>query len=312
MAFDRKAIRFGKKAESPLANPNQILTIDVMSVAYASYFGIKVKLSNAGQRTEVLYGFLDQLMTFYKTFRTRNIVFCFDSKSSVRKNKHPWYKKRDTKLKESEAKKKSEEFEEIFKQVYLLRTEILPSMGFENIVMQRGYEADDLIASTVIHNEGTHTVVTTDQDLFQLLDHCRIYQPRKKELMTKHLFEEKYQISPKQWVDVKRLGGCESDKIPGISRVGEITAIAFIKNELRAGKTLDSINEDMAKDESTSAWKRNEWLVRLPLPGTKKVALSFENQVLSIEGFQDVCEEHAFRFLDKKNRDDWLKFLQQK
>ena len=320
MARPGKPIFDGKKAQGAVRNPKGILIIDCMSVGFGAYFGIKAKLSGHDQRTEIIYGFLESLLHFYKMFGTRNIAFMFDSRHSHRKKKHDWYKRRTLGLKEEQEAVRSSSYarqleeaekerEAIFQQFGELRSFVLPSMGFTNIVMQRGIEADDLIASTVMNNPGKHTVVTTDEDMYQLFDYCCIWNQRKKLLFTDSWFRETYGIEPKQWVDVKRLGGCSSDKVPGIPGVGEKTAIAFIKNELKAGKKLDGIRADMAKSVSESAYGRNQYLVELPIPETRAVTLSFDGQNLSEEGFGEVCSAYAFRFLERSTRDDWIKFL---
>jgi len=145
--------------------------------------------------------------------------------------------------------------------------------------------------------------------MYQLLDYCTIWNQRKKLGFTREWFCETYGIEPKQWVEVKRLGGCSSDKIPGIPGIGEKTAIAYIKKQLKPGKKLDGILADMAKSPTESLYGRNQWLVELPLPGTRAVTFSFDNQQLSEEGFGEVCSAYAFRFLERSTRDEWLKLL---
>lgn len=308
MALDRKKFQFAKKEKDPVNCPDANILIDVCSVGFASYFGVKEKLQHDGVRTDILYGFLDQLMTFYKLFRSTRMVFCFDSKMSIRKQKYPWYKKRPPSNK-GDDDEHEKEMNAIYTQFNILKNDVLPKMGFKNIVYQRGIESDDLIASIVMNNEGQHIVISSDKDLYQLLNNCSIYDHRKKVMVTKKILLEKYALTPEQWLEFKRIGGCSSDKVPGIPGIGEKTTLAYLKNELRAGKKLDSIIEDMAKDKSSSVYGRNSWLVTLPIPGTKKVKLSFENQELSESGFGEVCSEYAFRFLDKMNRGFWLKML---
>ena len=319
MARPGKPIFDGKKAQGAVRNPKGILIIDCMSVGWAAYHGITAKLTGNEQRTEIIYGFLESLLSYYKMFGTRKIAFMFDSRHSYRKKKYPWYKRRKLSLKEQEMvgtlsyekqlEKNEKEREAIFQQFGELRSFVLPSMGFTNIVMQRGIESDDTIASAVMNNPGKHTVVTADEDFYQLFDYCCIWSHKKKKLFTDSWFRETYGIEPKQWVDVKRLGGCTSDKVPGIPGVGEKTAIAFIKNELKAGKKLDGIRADMAKSVSESAYGRNQYLVELPIPETRVVTLSFDGQNLSEEGFGEVCSAYAFRFLERSTRNDWLALL---
>ena len=80
---------------------------------------------------------------------------------------YDWYKikrQKDITEEEEEAKKIA------FKQFDILQNEILPQMGFANIITSRGYESDDTIAKTVIDHIGNFVVITADEDLFQLLN----------------------------------------------------------------------------------------------------------------------------------------------
>ena len=65
----------------------------------------------------------------------------------------------------------------------------------------------------------------------------------------------------------------------------------------------------MSKSGPESIYERNTYLVTLPIPETKVVQLDFENEVLSLEGFYEVCHTFAFRLLDRSTRDDWLRLL---
>lgn len=309
MAFPRKPIFNGSKAKGPVRNASTTVIVDCSSVGYASYYGCREKLEHDGQRTEVIYSFLTSLLGFYKAFGTKKFAFAFDSRQSYRKKKYPWYKRRDTKVKEDDEASADAEWEALFSQFRLLRQYVLPTMGFTNILQQRGVEADDLIASAVMNNPKPMIAVSTDEDLFQLLNHCDQFNHRKKEIMTRARFEEVYQIKPEQWVEVKKLAGCSSDKIPGIPRVGEKTAISFLRGEIKSGKTLDGIQSDMSKSGPESIYERNAYLVTLPIPETKVVQLDFENEVLSLEGFYEVCHTFAFRLLDRSTRDDWLRLF---
>ena len=44
---------------------------------------------------------------------------------------------------------------------------------------------------------------------------------------------EKYRIKPFEWHKVKAIAGCSSDNVKGVAGVGEITAIKYLKGELK-------------------------------------------------------------------------------
>lgn len=109
---------------------------------------------------------------------------------------------------------------------------ILQQLGFA-VLKYEGFEADDIIAKLCQqYKDDKKVIVSTDEDLFQLLDATTIiYKNRKLPLITEQSFRQGYGIDPKDWVVVKSLMGCASDNIPGIPGIGEKTAIACIREE---------------------------------------------------------------------------------
>lgn len=315
MALFRRSSESEQKTQSSIkySPPNLVVTIDVASVLFKEYYGIKTTLSYNGMRTEIIYGFLNSLMLFFNTFKTTNMVFCFDSKGSLRRRKYRWYKNRELQTVDEKTQQHDKEIKELFEQFKIIEDYIIPTMGFKNTIARKGFEADDLIASVVMNNRGPHLVISSDKDLYQLLHICNIYDHRKREIFTDKWFKDTYEITPQQWVDVKKLAGCISDKVPGIKGIGEKTAIKYIKNELRAGKKLDSIKEDIYREGDESIYHRNDYLVRLPLPELKPVKVNFDEQMLDLDGFKDICLEYGFQFLSRRDtKDNWYRFFQNK
>lgn len=217
--------------------------------------------------TGVLYGFFRDIINFQEKFNTNNIVFCFDSSAkSVREELYPSYKE-SRKSKELEPEL-AEALSELGQQIVLLRKYYLPELGFKNIFWQKGYEADDMIASVVkysIPQTDEAVIVSNDHDMYQLLEGTRIqiYDPRQKMMMRQEMFEMQYGVSPNQWVDVKAYAGCNSDEVEGIPGVGEVTACKFIRGVLKPeSKAFQNIL--YGKD----IYHRNLPLVKLPFKGT--------------------------------------------
>ena len=154
--------------------------------------------------------------------------------------------------------------EDLHKQLTKLRQIELLKIGFRNVFWQQGFEADDLIASVCKDKKQDFIVVSSDQDMFQLLSkHVEIYNPMSKKFITKSSFTDKYGVKPKEWATVKAIAGCSSDGVPGVSGVGEKTAIKFMNGDLKqTTKAFVSIAN------STDLIERNLKLVKLPLPET--------------------------------------------
>lgn len=274
----------------------KILVIDGNNLTYRAGFTTG-PLSYNGKVTGAIFGVLNQLLTVGKKVMPDNVVFCWDSRKSERRKVYPKYKE-----KRRTVEGPSEEVLNIYKQIGDLRRTILPQIGITNNFLQAGYEADDLIAS-IVHNHSNEyefMVVSSDDDLLQLLDYCYIYNPGKKRFITKQDFKEKYGIHPLQWPDVKKIVGCNSDCVPGIYGVGEITAIKFLTGRL----PVNHAKYKTIKHDNTELFARNELLVKLPYPGTKNCEIK-ENE-FTIKGFLEVCSELGFSKLkSRKNIDDW-------
>ena len=102
---------------------------------------------------------------------------------------------------------------------------------------QDGFEGDD-IAGTVAkkaEKAGYEVVIyTSDRDFLQLVSEKISVNIIKKGLsdvvtMTPKLVEETYGFAPEQIVDYKGLRGDDSDNIPGIKGIGNVTAVKLIK-----------------------------------------------------------------------------------
>ena len=126
--------------------------------------------------------------------------------------------------------------DELRQQVPVIK-EVLHAMGVKTIECA-GLEADDLIGtlSNRCENEGMEvTVISGDLDLLQLAtEHVKIRIPKTKQGKTEiedyyaKDVEERYQVTPKEFIDLKALMGDTADNIPGVPSIGEKTATKII------------------------------------------------------------------------------------
>lgn len=252
-------------------------------------------LSYKGQATGVIFGFLNQLFTIGKETMPRNIIFTWDSRQSKRKRILSEYKGNRKKQDDDSE----EDLEATFRQFHMLRKELLPNLGFSNNWMQVGYEADDLIAEICFTcPEEQIVIASSDDDLLQLLtEQVSIYNLGRKEFYTEQKFIEEYGIKPSQWTEVKKIAGCSSDNVSGISGVGEKTAIKYLKDELKSNtKTFQKIQRE------PDIIDRNEKLVKLPFQGTK--IDSIEEQSFNAYELKRICKHFGFTKMINK-LDDW-------
>ncbi len=97
------------------------------------------------------------------------------------------------------------------------------------------------------------TILSGDRDTFQLAtEKITIRIPRTKMGKTeeddydKEKILEQYGIEPKALIEVKGLMGDKSDNIPGVSGIGEKTALNIIKKY----KTIEKLYEEIEKRKS--------------------------------------------------------------
>lgn len=278
------------------------LIIDCNNLAYSSFYIFK-NLNYLEKKTGVIFGFIQQILSLAKKFESTNFVFCWDSKKSYRKLIYPEYKANRRKELSNEEKA---DLKLAYNQFAELREKILLEMGFNNVFMQTGYEADDLIAKVVLDNQNKkNIIVSTDQDLYQLLQYSvSIHNIRTKKIFLWKDFANKYNAAPNLWVRVKAIAGCSTDNVIGVKGVGEMTAIKYLQDKLQEGK----IKSRIKSQEGQAIIKRNIELVVLPFQGRKKLRIDFQKNDLSKEKFIEVFMQYGFSSLLKKEVvENWSK-----
>ena len=274
------------------------IIIDSSALAHRVKYTL-AELNTEYHDTGVIFGFMKKMLEIAKTFNTNQFFFAFDSKYSKRKKIYPEYK----------AKRKSDISEEVkilnqkcYTQLYQLRKEVLPQIGFKNIFQTKGYEADDIIAVLVKQYPDDYIVYSGDADLYQLLDYCSMYKPNLSVYSLKD-FQKEYDITPKQWVEVKSIAGCTSDNVIGVKGIGEKRAISYLKGT--ASKTITANIE-----KSTDLIAENRKVVRLPMKNLRKV-VPVNDERLSIGNFIDVCNRFNFNsFLDNGQLEKWTAYFE--
>ena len=261
------------------------------------------ELSWADKKVGVVFGFLRQVLTIAKTFETNNFIFAWDSKESKRKAIFPQYKSN----RHAEKTVEEKELDAIaYAQFTEIRETVLPYLGVSNNFQVRGYEADDIIAQiTKKHIASEFIIVSSDSDLYQLLERNRvyIYSIKKKEYYTHDNFVNEYGVNPPTWAMVKAIAGCVSDGVPGVVGVGEKTAIKYLKGELKTTTTA------YAKIRDFPNLDRNKQLVTLPYPDMPLLKVSKQRK-LSLDHFLNLCVDYGFEsFLRKEMLDQWKKYL---
>ncbi|KRM90610.1 DNA polymerase I [Liquorilactobacillus cacaonum] len=234
----------------------KLLLIDGNSVAFRAFFALHQSLerfvNHNGLHTTAIYGFKNMLDKIIEEVKPSHILVAFDAgKRTFRTNEFEEYKGGRSKT----PSELSEQFPYI--------KELLSAYGISNYELLN-YEADDIIGT--LANDAQIkgfdvTIVTGDRDLTQLTTNQITVAVTKKgvteiEKYTPAHVEEKYGIKPEQIVDMKGLVGDASDNYPGVTKVGEKTAIKLLQqfgsieniyenlDEIKPSKMKDHLIED--------------------------------------------------------------------
>lgn len=283
--------------------------IDLSYLAHRARYGTK-DLEYEDVPTGVLFGFFEQLRTIcaHHHIRSNRVLICADSKKSIRKKTFPGYKsKRYDAMTEEEQKILSA----MRDQVLLLRKVILPEIGIP-IYRQTGLESDDLMAALAQQldkKKEQGVLVTGDGDLFQCItEYVHWFDPMRNRYLIPAWFERQKKIAPSRWGEVKCIGGCTSDSVPGVTNVKEKTAIAYLNGTLPAHYARYKSIESKAGQDAIA---RNRSLVILPHEKTKPVKL--KEPEMNIDAFWSMCERYGLQsYLQKTKKKEWEDFFKGK
>ena len=205
----------------------KLLLIDGNSILNRAFYGLPEMTNSQGLHTNAVLGFLNIMFKFLEEEHPTHLAVAFDLKAPTFRHKM---------FADYKGTRKGMP-DELAEQVPVIK-EVLKAMDIP-MMMQEGYEADDLLGtmSVIGESQGYEVkIISGDRDLLQLAtDKVQIRIPKTK--MSGTIVEdyyaadvmEKYQVTPKEFIDVKALMGDASDNIPGIPGIGEKTATKLIK-----------------------------------------------------------------------------------
>ena len=204
----------------------KLVLIDGHSILNRAFFGIPDLTNSEGLHTNAVYGFLNILFKILDEERPEYLTVAFDVNApTFRHEMYADYK--------GTRKPMAQELRE---QVPLMK-EMLLAMGVP-VIEKAGYEADDLLGTIAKRAEAQGidvSIVSGDRDLLQLVSEriqVRIPKTKKGGTEVEDYFaaqvQEKYQVTPQEFIDVKALMGDASDNVPGVPGIGEKTAVKII------------------------------------------------------------------------------------
>ncbi len=203
----------------------RIVVIDGNSLINRAFYALPPLMNKEGLYTNAVYGFANMLNKIVEEYTPKYLAVAFDKKAPTFRHKE---------FADYKAGRKKMPLE-LAQQMPLLK-ELLEYMNI-SIIELDGFEADDLIGTIVKKAEEVNmepVVITGDKDALQLAsDKTQIIITRKGisefEAYDQNAFEEKYGITPEQFIDLKGLMGDQSDNIPGVPGIGEKTGLKLIQ-----------------------------------------------------------------------------------
>ena len=236
---------------------SKIVLIDGHSILNRAFYGLPDLTNAEGLHTNAIYGFLTIMFKLLEEEKPEYLTVAFDVHAPT--FRHKMY---------AEYKGTRKPMADELRQQVPVIKEVLHAMGVKTIECA-GLEADDLIGtlSNRCENEGMEvTVISGDRDLLQLAtEHVKIRIPKTKQGKTEiedyyaKDVEERYQVTPKEFIDLKALMGDTADNIPGVPSIGEKTATKIITQYHsieEAHEHVDELKPPRASKALSEHWDR--------------------------------------------------------
>lgn len=232
-----------------------VMILDTASLYYRSFYALPSSMiAPDGHPHNAIRGLLQTIERLRQRFDPTTLIAAWDTdwRPDWRVELLPSYK---THRLAEEADDAEDEPDELGPQIGAIH-QILSAWGVP-VVGVEGFEADD-VAGTLAHLATLHEletiVVTGDRDFVQLIDATtRVLMTVKGGmeawlLLDETATQERFGVSPAQYLDVAALRGDPSDGLPGVHGVGEKTAVRLIQQfgDL-AGVQQACVNEPLPK-----------------------------------------------------------------
>jgi 5'-3' exonuclease len=226
------------------------LLLDLPSIYYRAFYALPESITNeAGQPANAIRGSLSIINTITTDYAAGEIIAALDIdwRPQWRVKLLPQYKANRV-VKDDHFEQVDETPDSLSDQIPHL-IEILKQLNVK-IVGKSNYEADDCL-STLATNNTNALIVTGDKDLLQLINkknRIDIYllSDKTNPIWNFERFVKHFGFEPAQYLDYAVLRGDPSDGLPGVSKVGEKTAMKLIQEF----QSIDNLLIHLSKNKS--------------------------------------------------------------
>ena len=240
--------------------------VDAMSNIHRAYHAIRGLSTKTGRPTNAVFGFVTMLRKMLREHPSEYLAVAFDRKEkTVRHEEYDAYKANRPAMDDDLAL----QIPDVRRACEAYRIPVLDMPG---------YEADDVIGTLARRaREAGYDVVivTADKDMLQLVEgsRVRVFHTGKEKFLDDKGVMEFFGVAPGQVVDVLALMGDSSDNIPGVPRVGEVTAKKWITEFgdldtllARAGEVKGKVGESLREHKDDALLSRRLAAIRTDLP----------------------------------------------
>ncbi|MFZ3311206.1 MAG: DNA polymerase I [Xanthobacteraceae bacterium] len=212
-------------AAKPLKKGDHVFLVDGSGYIFRAYHALPpIARKSDGLQLNAVFGFCNMLWKLLRDMKPEekptHLAVVFDlSEKTFRTDMYPAYKAH-----------RPDPPDDLRPQFPLIRQAVqafdLPCLE------QRGFEADDLIATYVreaCEAGATATIVSSDKDLMQLVNDCVVmFDTMKDKRIGRAEVIEKFGVPPEKVIEVQALIGDSTDNVPGVPGIGVKTAAQLI------------------------------------------------------------------------------------
>lgn len=209
--------------------------IDASGYIFRAYHALPPLMTKEGVPTGAVYGYAALILRLLQEQRPVYLAAAFDaSRDTFRVAEYADYKAN-----------RPEMPADLSPQIPLIH-EVTRAFRIP-ILVEKGFEADDLIASAAQRAQslGLKVVILSgDKDLMQLVnERVVLHDPIRQKVYGPAEVVEKFGVPPSQIADLLGLMGDSSDNIPGVPGIGEKTGAELLKTYGSLEKILDGVDQ---------------------------------------------------------------------
>jgi DNA polymerase-1 len=240
----------------------KLYLVDAMSNIHRAYHAIQRLSTSTGRPTNAVYGFVTMLRKMMREHTPDYVAVAWDlPERTVRHEAYADYKANRPAM-----------ADDLASQLPAIRS-ILEAYRIPVLELP-GYEADDVIGTLSKKASAMGfdvVIVTADKDMLQLVGpRVRVFHTGREKFLDEAGVREFFGVAPSQVVDVLALMGDSVDNIPGVPRVGEVTAKKWIAEYgdlatllARADEIKGKVGESLREHREDALMSRR--LVEIPV-----------------------------------------------